>query len=37
MWVSELLPHTARVVDDIALIKTVHTNAINRPRLHLWR
>ncbi len=28
-WVSELLPHTAKVVDDIALIKTVHTNAIN--------
>lgn len=29
MWVSELLPHTAKCVDDIALIKTVHTNAIN--------
>jgi hypothetical protein len=28
-WVSELLPHTARCVDDIALIKSVHTNAIN--------
>ena len=28
-WVSELLPHTARIVDDIALIKTVQTNAIN--------
>ena len=28
-WVSELLPHTAPMVDDIALIKTVHTNAIN--------
>ena len=28
-WVSELMPHTAKVVDDIALIKTVHTNAIN--------
>lgn len=28
-WVSELLPHTARHVDDIALVKTVHTNAIN--------
>ncbi|MES2570908.1 MAG: DUF1501 domain-containing protein [Verrucomicrobiota bacterium] len=28
-WVSELLPHTAGIVDDIALIKTVHTNAIN--------
>jgi hypothetical protein len=29
MWVSELLPHTARCVDDIALVKSVHTNAIN--------
>jgi hypothetical protein len=28
-WVSELLPHTAGCVDDIALIKSVHTNAIN--------
>jgi hypothetical protein len=28
-WVSELLPHTAGIVDDIALIKSVHTNAIN--------
>lgn len=28
-WVSELLPHTAGLVDDIALVKTVHTNAIN--------
>ena len=28
-WVSELLPHTAKHVDDICLIKTVHTNAIN--------
>ena len=28
-WVSELLPHTASIVDDIALIKTVNTEAIN--------
>jgi len=28
-WVSELLPHTAKLVDDIALVKSVHTNAIN--------
>ncbi len=28
-WVSELLPHTAKIVDDIALVKSVHTNAIN--------
>lgn len=28
-WVSSLLPHTAKIVDDIALVKSVHTNAIN--------
>src|SRR5687767_10874165 len=28
-WVSELLPHTAQVVDDIAIIKSMHTEAIN--------
>jgi hypothetical protein len=28
-WVSELLPYTAGVVDELAVIKTVHTNAIN--------
>ncbi len=28
-WLSELLPHTAKIVDDIAIIKTVHTDAIN--------
>lgn len=29
MWVSELLPNIAKMVDDIALIKTVNTHAIN--------
>lgn len=28
-WISELMPHMAKVVDDISLIKTVHTSAIN--------
>jgi hypothetical protein len=28
-WLSELLPHTAKIVDDITLIKTVYTEAIN--------
>ena len=28
-WISELLPHTAKIVDDIAIIKTMHTEAIN--------
>jgi uncharacterized protein (DUF1501 family) len=28
-WVSELLPNTARMVDDIAIIRSMHTDAIN--------
>src|SRR5579859_3086565 len=28
-WVSELLPHLAKVVDDIAVVKTMNTDAIN--------
>jgi len=28
-YVSELLPHTAQIVDELAVLKTVHTNAIN--------
>ncbi len=28
-WVSELLPYTAKMVDDIAIIRTMHTEAIN--------
>ena len=28
-WVSELLPHTARVIDEICMIRSVHTEAIN--------
>lgn len=28
-WVSELLPHTARVVDDLCIIKSIHSEAIN--------
>jgi hypothetical protein len=28
-WISELLPRTAACVDDIALVRSVHTNAIN--------
>ena len=27
--VSELMPHTARVVDDLAFVKSMHTEAIN--------
>jgi Protein of unknown function (DUF1501) len=28
-WISELFPHTARIVDDICIIKSMHTEAIN--------
>lgn len=28
-WVSELLPHTAKIADDLTFIKSVHTEAIN--------
>ncbi len=28
-WVSELLPHTGSIVDDIAIVKTLNTEAIN--------
>ena len=28
-WLSELLPHTARVADDICFIRSMHTEAIN--------
>jgi hypothetical protein len=28
-WVSELLPHIAQVVDDVAIIKSLNTEAIN--------
>ncbi len=28
-WVSDLLPHTAKVVDDLCVIRTLYTDAIN--------
>ena len=28
-WLSELLPHHGKIVDDIAIIKTINTDAIN--------
>ena len=28
-WISELLPHTAEVVDDLCFVKSMHTEAIN--------
>ncbi len=29
MWFSEIVPHMASIADDITMIKTVHTEAIN--------
>ena len=29
MWVSELLPHTAKMVDEMCFIRSMHTEAIN--------
>src|SRR5436190_12022441 len=28
-WVSDLMPHTARIVDDLCFVKAMHTEAIN--------
>src|SRR5690606_36665048 len=28
-WISDLFPHTARIVDDLCIIKSMHTEAIN--------
>ncbi|MBI5706897.1 MAG: DUF1501 domain-containing protein [Armatimonadetes bacterium] len=29
MWISELLPHTAEIVDEVTFIRSMHTNEIN--------
>ncbi|MCA9193360.1 MAG: DUF1501 domain-containing protein [Planctomycetales bacterium] len=29
IWVSEVLPHTARMIDELCVIKSLHTDAIN--------
>ena len=28
-WMSDILPHTARIADDICVVKSMHTEAIN--------
>ena len=28
-WVSDLMPHTAQIVDDLCFVKSMHTEAIN--------
>src|SRR5260370_12846293 len=38
MWVSELLPNTAKMVDDMCFIRSMHTEAINHePRVTLMQ
>jgi hypothetical protein len=35
-WLSELLPHTAHLADDLCIIRSMHTDAINHdPRMTL--
>ncbi len=29
VWLSELLPHTGKIVDDICIVRSMHTEAIN--------
>ncbi|MBX9627438.1 MAG: DUF1501 domain-containing protein [Gemmataceae bacterium] len=29
MWISEMLPHTAKMVDDLCFVRSMHTDAIN--------
>lgn len=29
MWLSEMLPHTGGIADDICLVKSMHTDAVN--------
>jgi uncharacterized protein (DUF1501 family) len=29
VWVSELLPHTAKIVDDLCIVRSMYTEAIN--------
>jgi hypothetical protein len=37
-WVSELLPHTAGIVDDLCIIPSMHTEAINHdPAITLFQ
>ncbi len=29
VWLSELLPHTSKIVDDLCIVRSMHTEAIN--------
>lgn len=35
-WVSECLPHTASIIDDLALVRTVQTNVFNHAPAKLF-
>ena len=36
-WISELLPHTAKMADDLCIVRSMHTEAINHdPRHHVY-
>lgn len=37
MWLSSLLPHTAKVVDDIAFIRSMHTTQFNHAPAQLFQ
>jgi hypothetical protein len=37
MWLSDLIPHTAEIADDICLVRSMHTDAINHaPAMTFW-
>ncbi len=36
-WISKLLPHTAAIADDLCIVRSMHTEAINHaPGMSLW-
>lgn len=36
-WISDWLPHTASIVDDLCIVKSMHTDAINHaPAVTFW-
>jgi len=35
-WVSELMPHTSKIVDELCLVRSMHTEAINHDPAHTF-
>jgi len=35
-WISDLLPHTARIADDLCIVRSMHTDAINHDPAHAF-